>query len=52
MKPGCSRLYSVPRANKGMFEKEVERLVKLEVLEEANDSKWGAMHFSNKNKIK
>ena len=29
-----------------MFIKEVKRLVRLEVLEESNDSEWGAPYFS------
>ena len=36
--PTCSRPYPVPRVHEAMFRKEVKRLVKLGVLEEANDS--------------
>ena len=44
--PMCSRPYPVPRVHKAMFRKEVERLVKLGVLEEANGSEWGATYFA------
>ena len=43
--PMCLRPYPVPRVHKAMFRKEVERLVKLGVLEEANESKWGSPSF-------
>ena len=45
-KPVCSRPYPVPRVQKTMFRKEVEILVNLVVLEEANYSKWGASSFA------
>ena len=40
VKPLFLQPYPVPRVNKVMFIKEVKRLVRLGVLEEANDSKW------------
>ena len=43
--PMCSRPYPVPRLHEAIFRKEVGRLVKLGVLEEANDSEWGAPSF-------
>ena len=43
--PMCSRPYPVPRVHKAMFRKEVERLVKLGVFEEANNSELGAPYF-------
>ena len=43
--PLCLRPYPVPRVHDAMFIKEVKRLVKLGVLEEANESKWGAPSF-------
>ena len=36
--PMCSRPYPVPRLHEAIFRKEVKRLVKLGVVEEANDS--------------
>ena len=42
----CLRPYPVPRVRKEMFGKEVEILVSLGVLEEANDSKWGEPSFA------
>ena len=42
VRPVCLQPYSVPRVQKVIFRKEEERLVKLGVLEEANDSEWGA----------
>ena len=36
--PVCSRPYPVPRVHDAMFRKEVERLVKLGVIKEVNDS--------------
>ena len=44
-KPVCSQPYPVPRLHEAMFRKEVEILVSLGVLKEANDSKWGAPYF-------
>ena len=41
-KPVCSQPYPVPRVHEAMFRKEVERLVNLGVLEEANNSEWRA----------
>ena len=46
VKPVCSWLYPVPKVHKTMIKREVERLVKLGVLEEVNDSKWGAPLFA------
>ena len=46
LKPFCSRPYPVLRVHEAMFRKEVEILVNLGVLEEANDSKWGAPSFA------
>ena len=43
--PMCSHPYLVPRLHKAMFRKEVERLVKLGVFEEANNSELGAPYF-------
>ena len=45
-KPVCSRHYPVPRVHESMFRNEVEILVKLGVIEEANDSEWGAPYFA------
>ena len=45
-KPLYSQPYPVPRLHKAMFRKEVERLVILGVLEEANDSELGASSFA------
>ena len=42
----CSGPYLLPKVHKVMFRKEVERLASLGVLEEANDSEWGAPSFS------
>ena len=39
------RPYPLPRVHATMFRKGVKRIVKLGVLEEANDSKWGAPSF-------
>ena len=39
--PVCSQPYLLPRAHEATFRKEVERLFKLGVFEEANESKWG-----------
>ena len=36
--PMCLRPYPVPRLHKAIFRKEVERLVKLGVIKEVNDS--------------
>ena len=44
--PLCSRPYPVPRVHEAMFRKEVKKLVRLCVLEEANDSEWGATSFA------
>ena len=46
MKPVCSRPYPVTRVHEVMFKKEVKIIVILGVLEEANDSEWGAPHFA------
>ena len=45
-KPVCSRPYPVPKAQKAMFRKEVEILVSLGLLEEANESDWGVPSFA------
>ena len=45
-KPVCSRPYTVPRVHKAMLKKEFKRLVILGVIEEANDSEWGAPSFA------
>ena len=42
----CSRPYPVPRLHESMFRKEVNRLVLLGVLEEANDLEWGVPFFA------
>ena len=44
--PMCLCPYPVPRLHEAMLRKEVERLVKLGVIEEANDSEWGLPSFS------
>ena len=44
--PVCSRPYPLLRVNEAMFRKEVERLVKLGVLKEANDSEWVSPSFA------
>ena len=44
--PMCSRSYPVPMVREAMLRNEVKRLVKLDVLEEANDSEWGAPSFA------
>ena len=44
--PMCSRPYTVPRVHKAVFRKEVKRLLKSDVTEEANDSEWGAPYFA------
>ena len=46
MKPVCLGPYPVPKVHKRMFKNEVQRLVSLGVLEEANDSKWVAPYFA------
>ena len=44
--------YPVLRVHKEIFIKEVERLVSFGVINESNNSKWGAPTFSDQNKIK
>ena len=44
-KPVCSRLYPVPRVHEEMFRKDVKIIASLGVLEEANESEWGAPSF-------
>ena len=44
--PVCLQPYPVLRVHKEMFRKESERLVKLGVLKEENDSEWGAPSFA------
>ena len=46
VKPVCSRNYPVPRVHEAMFRKEVKIILNLEVIEEANDSEWGAPSFA------
>ena len=46
MKPVCLRPYPVQRVHKDIFIKDVEGVVRLGVLEEENDSKWGAPLFA------
>ena len=54
-KPVCSWPYPEPRVHEGMFKKEVGRVVKLGVLEHANNSKWVGPSFAqpkaNKNRV-
>ena len=45
-KPVCSQTYPVPRVHEAMFRKEVKILVQMGVLEEANESEWGAPSFA------
>ena len=45
-KPVCSRTYPVPRVHKEMFRKEVDIVVLLGVIKEANASEWGAPYFA------
>ena len=45
-KPVCSRPYPVPRVHESMFRNEVEILVKIGVIKEANESEWGAPYFA------
>ena len=47
--PVCSRPYPVTRVHGAMFRKEVERLVKLGVLKEANDLEWRSSSLINLN---
>ena len=42
----CSQPYPVPRLHEATCRKEVERLLKIGVLKESNDSEWGAPSFS------
>lgn len=44
-KPFHCRAYPVPQVHEAAFRREVERLVLIGVLEEANDSEWGAPTF-------
>ena len=44
--PVCSRPYPVPMVYEAIFRKEADRIVKLGVLEEENDSEWGSLSFS------
>ena len=46
VKPMCSRTYTVPKLHETIFKKEFEGLVRFGLLEESNDSKWGAPSFS------
>ena len=45
-KPVCLQPYPVPKVPKTMFKKEVKRIVSFLVLEEANNSEWGAPSFA------
>ena len=45
--PVCSQPYPVPRVYGGMFRKEADRIVKLGVIEEENDSEWGSLSFDH-----
>ena len=38
--------FPVPRVHEGMLRKDIERLVKLGVIEEANEYEWGATFFA------
>ena len=44
--PMCQCPYPVPRVHEAMLRMEVERLVELGVIEEANNSEWGAPSFT------
>ena len=46
-KPIFSQPYPVQKLHKEVFKKEVGRLVLLEVIENQNDSEWGAPSFVN-----
>ena len=48
-KPVCSHNYPIPMLCETMFRKEVKILVNLGVLEEENDSEWGAPSLSQQN---
>ena len=43
--PVCLRPYPVPRVYEGIFRKEADRMVKLGVPEEENDSERGSIYF-------
>ena len=45
-RPVCSQPYPIPRVHGLIKKKEVERLVRLGVIEEANESEWGAPSFA------
>ena len=45
-KPVCFQPYTVPGVHEAMFRKESKRLLRLGVIEEKNDSEWGAPSFS------
>ena len=44
-KPFYSKAYPVPQSQKAMLIEEIERLVKIGVLKQINDSEWGAPNF-------
>ena len=44
--PVCLRPYPVPRVHEAMFKKEAERLVRLGVTEDENESERGAPSFA------
>ena len=45
-KPVLSQPYPVPRVHKAIFRKELDRLVLLGVIKEANNPEWGAPYFA------
>ena len=45
--PVFSRPYPVPRVYEEIFRKEADRIVKLGVLEEEDDSEWGSLSFAH-----
>ena len=46
-KPVWLRPYPLPRLNKDIFRKKVDRLVSLSSLERSNDLEWGSTSFYN-----
>ena len=51
-KPVCLQPYPVPRVHEATFIKEVERIVNLGVIGEANEYEWGAPSFDQPNQKK
>ena len=45
-KPLFSQPYTVTRVHKAVFKKESERIVRLGVIKESNESKWRAPYFA------